>query len=176
MIRQVQAIVFEGKTDFRPDDHTKLSENAKPLLVSLGCMMGGVACPSFVLKRRDYLLDYTRRTIPDLSDAPLEPKSPLDPQALAIRMPVSAPTMEDLHRGRAFSFARFISKHFPRAQTISLSPANSNLLNLHYYHSEMQFSMTLVDIGSRLREIPREARCKFCLFCTPPNILNGLSQ
>ncbi|KAJ3011512.1 Phosphatidylinositol 4-kinase pik1alpha (PI4-kinase)(PtdIns-4-kinase) [Thoreauomyces humboldtii] len=94
------------------------------------------------------------------------------------RIPTGAPTPDELSRGGAFSFQRYVTKTARPTSTSALnadgppspaaptSPAPATLLTpdqrhletSHYFHSEIQFMMTLVDISDRLRSVPKEAR------------------
>ncbi|RKO85541.1 hypothetical protein BDK51DRAFT_27274 [Blyttiomyces helicus] len=133
------------------------------------------------------------------------PAGSLSPSATALnslkllaRIPTGSPSLEDLSRGSAFSFTRYVAKtstqfslHHPSASlsTSTLErgasdpldpggPASApesidpphrpksphpprsqrHLISSHYFHSELQFVMTLVEISDRLRSVPKEAR------------------
>jgi hypothetical protein len=110
---------------------------------------------------------------------------------LSAVFPTKSPTIEELHRGKAFSFSRFIEKatgssrhddvRRRRANTFAggsvhgeedgdevdsiterelvVSPERrGHLLKSHYFHSEIQFVMALVDISKRLCSVPKAAR------------------
>ncbi|KAJ3297944.1 Phosphatidylinositol 4-kinase pik1alpha (PI4-kinase)(PtdIns-4-kinase) [Borealophlyctis nickersoniae] len=103
---------------------------------------------------------------------------------LLARIPTGSPSLEDLSRGSAFSFTRYVAKTTdpsilsnPSAlastssldrrksqdsdsppPTIDLRSQQRHLLSSHYFHSELQFVMTLIDISDRLRTVPKEAR------------------
>ncbi|TPX56579.1 1-phosphatidylinositol 4-kinase [Powellomyces hirtus] len=92
------------------------------------------------------------------------------------RIPTGSPTPDELSRGGAFSFDRFVARTTDsfRAHTSSnptfrtgysgdssgagQTPDRKHLEKSHYFHSEMQFMMTLVEISDRLRMVPKEAR------------------
>ncbi|KAI9593126.1 kinase-like domain-containing protein [Syncephalis fuscata] len=113
--------------------------------------------------------------------------------------PTNSPTIEELHRGKAFSLSRFMEKaadsfrispstqarHRRRRRNTTASNSSNHgladdsssirelgdsgiadveperrerLLTSHYFHSEMQFVMALVDISKRLCSAARPAR------------------
>ncbi|KAJ3184727.1 Phosphatidylinositol 4-kinase pik1alpha (PI4-kinase)(PtdIns-4-kinase) [Geranomyces variabilis] len=89
------------------------------------------------------------------------------------RIPTGSPTPDELSGGGAFSFARYVAKtsEAERAHTFLSSPGldgkraashstpkPENLKRSHFFHAEMQFMKTLVDISDRLRAVPKEAR------------------
>ncbi|KAJ3159163.1 Phosphatidylinositol 4-kinase pik1alpha (PI4-kinase)(PtdIns-4-kinase) [Geranomyces michiganensis] len=92
--------------------------------------------------------------------------------SLLARIPTASPTPDELHEGGAFSFARYLAKtsESERAYTTRSAPGLSGkpdsarfipeqqLKKSHYFHSEMQFMMALVEISDRLRTVPKEAR------------------
>ena len=60
----------------------------------------------------------------------------------------------------------------PRATTPSTL---RRLVNPHYFFAEMQFILTLMDIGERLISVPRETRRAFCSPPPPrPNVFPTL--
>ncbi|KAI8827015.1 uncharacterized protein EV422DRAFT_582645 [Fimicolochytrium jonesii] len=112
---------------------------------------------------------------------------------LAARIPIGSPSPDELSRGGAFSFNRYVAKaidttksppktpvrHQPQQRSSSMSnvvdqsfysnlltrpsgsktsPNHPDLERSHYFHAEMQFMMTLVEISDRLRTVPKEAR------------------
>ncbi|TPX61590.1 1-phosphatidylinositol 4-kinase [Spizellomyces sp. 'palustris'] len=106
---------------------------------------------------------------------------------LLARIPTGSATPDELSRGGAFSFNRYVAKasgNFTHSMSLSTS-ASAECLNRHsstsranepslesldilsdqrhlktshYFHSELQFMMTLVEISDRLRTVPKEAR------------------
>ncbi|KAI9197389.1 uncharacterized protein BJ171DRAFT_477921 [Polychytrium aggregatum] len=96
------------------------------------------------------------------------------------RFPVTSPSLEDLHQGSAFSFDRYVEKtsqalgmqtprtnssaaslheHSPQLRPeVGAQHLTESLVHSHYFHSQLQFVMTLVDIGDRLRSVPKPAR------------------
>jgi phosphatidylinositol 4-kinase len=117
-----------------------------------------------------------------LKSAEVSTASP-QPQSLIKRFsnvfPTNSPTLEELHRGKAFSFGRFVEKASEIFQDApsgkktpvemlqqfveeqgeeGISERSKQLMNSHYFHSEMQFVLALVDISNRLCDVPRPAR------------------
>lgn len=102
------------------------------------------------------------------------------------RVPTASPSLDELSKGAAFSFKNFLEKtrrkrdeyngtseirldNSPVLSTASVSETNlshdispdhihDKLQRSHYFHSEMQFIMTLVDISERLVSVPKTAR------------------
>ncbi|KAJ2995077.1 Phosphatidylinositol 4-kinase pik1alpha (PI4-kinase)(PtdIns-4-kinase), partial [Globomyces sp. JEL0801] len=99
------------------------------------------------------------------------------------RIPQSSPTIEELAKGSAFSFKSFVRKtsrfheRSPSSASLVSNPTpfitaesegysksldipdeGHRLLNSHYFHSEIQFIMTLVDISERLVPFPKHSR------------------
>ncbi|KAI9100667.1 kinase-like domain-containing protein [Phlyctochytrium arcticum] len=104
---------------------------------------------------------------------------------LLARIPTGSATPDELSRGGAFSFNRYIAKtvtsfgptipqsmsfDFLDRRTSASTEKNSSsdsltleddknpLKTSHYFHAELQFMMTLVEISDRLRTVPKEAR------------------
>ncbi|KAJ1565351.1 Phosphatidylinositol 4-kinase pik1alpha (PI4-kinase)(PtdIns-4-kinase), partial [Nowakowskiella sp. JEL0078] len=91
----------------------------------------------------------------DLEHTPNKHVRALSNEELNARIP-SGPTLEDLHKGSAFSFSRYSQK---AKNTFDLNTTeDSHLVHSHYSHSELEFIMALVNIGDRLRSVPKEAR------------------
>ena len=102
--------------------------------------------------------------------------------ATPTKIPTRPLTLEELYGGRAFSFNKYIaskkttfyskSPSFVRSSSsLSTSPytngggqqvnwndLSQSLVNPHYFHSEVQFIMTLADIGDRLVGVPKAVR------------------
>jgi phosphatidylinositol 4-kinase len=95
------------------------------------------------------------------------------------RIPTSSPTIEELSKGSAFSFKSFLrklsikkpasqmdlkslaSKGQEKLKKIEIrrsSGSESNLVSTHYFHAEIQFIKSLVDISERLVTFPKFAR------------------
>ena len=95
--------------------------------------------------------------------------------------PTESPSLEELSKGSAFSYRAFIEKHqqslsveatdtgditdafeFPNGRDSIVSPskiASGHVAaTAHYFHSEMQFILTLIAISDRLRTVPKHAR------------------
>ena len=100
--------------------------------------------------------------------------------------PSSSPSLDELAEGDAFSLQTFMSKTSQRLSLMipqlekplerrrssggpeklwdrrrsSCDQVNHSqeLVSTHYFYSEMQFVMTLIDISDRLRNVPRQAR------------------
>lgn len=85
----------------------------------------------------------------------------------------NSPSLEDLRKGSAFSFNGYVAKAANAFGTSNLSDPSfsfsspvlhapdspvENLRSSHYVHSELQFIMALIDIGNRLRSVPKPAR------------------
>ncbi|KAJ3090212.1 Phosphatidylinositol 4-kinase pik1alpha (PI4-kinase)(PtdIns-4-kinase) [Quaeritorhiza haematococci] len=101
---------------------------------------------------------------------------------LLTRLPLTSPSLEDLHRGSAFSHNRHADRNLdnlgalavqpssPQSPVGSISPTSVHPLQRSsldaqrypegsfYFHSELQFVMALVEIGNRLRSVPKSAR------------------
>lgn len=106
--------------------------------------------------------------------------TPVNPSLKRISnvLPTNSPSLEELHRGKAFSFGRFVEKAaFPTfGHKVSSSQSSSldlerrdedytvgverkqHLMNSHYFHSEMQFVLSLMQISVRLCGVPKPAR------------------
>jgi hypothetical protein len=81
----------------------------------------------------------------------------------------NSPSLEDLRKGSAFSFNGYVAKaaNAFNSSTSAVASASytmqpdspvENLRSSHYVHSELQFIMALIDIGNRLRSVPKPAR------------------
>ena len=82
---------------------------------------------------------------------------------ISTRFPNYPPSLEELHRGKAFSLHRYLAKTRPSRPSSpngAASPAISDVSIGHYFHAEMQFVNGLIDISSRLSKIPKDARQK----------------
>ncbi|CAG8677607.1 1939_t:CDS:2, partial [Acaulospora colombiana] len=75
----------------------------------------------------------------------------------------TSPSLDDLHKGNAFSLERFMKKEKQQNMLLdeleeSCPDRQRRLLRGNYFHSEMQFLLALQDISTRLIIVPREAR------------------
>ncbi|KAJ3030486.1 Phosphatidylinositol 4-kinase pik1alpha (PI4-kinase)(PtdIns-4-kinase), partial [Rhizophlyctis rosea] len=124
----------------------------------------GAISPTRVGRR----LSYDSRTSPSKDPPPPTPKI-FHPALLATRIPTGSPSLEDLSRGHAFTFSHYVTKTHPLAslQKSSSTPvipssisasSHPHLRTSYYFHVQLQFVLTLIDIGDRLRSVPKEAR------------------
>ena len=90
------------------------------------------------------------------------------------RIPTNSPSLDELSKGSAFSFRNFLKKTgvianskirpekssptTPALETRFDASKHKPLERSHYFHAEIQFIMTLVDISERLVSMPKPAR------------------
>lgn len=87
------------------------------------------------------------------------------------RVPTESPSLDQLSSGDAFAFGSYLKKinsdseldRHSNATSVELlnqdtTENHSQLLRSHYFYSEIQFIMTLVDISDRLISVPKAAR------------------
>ncbi|KAK9717510.1 Phosphatidylinositol 4-kinase pik1alpha (PI4-kinase)(PtdIns-4-kinase) [Basidiobolus ranarum] len=229
MHSQVQNIIFKESCDDGneiPKRKVKVRENPFPALVGMSALLAGIVSPAFAISAGQMAIDQGRRApfyppvkqVEDTNkadtngsevqekdinaesqDTPNQNTS-LNLSPGSSRIPTSSPTLEDLHKGRAFSFGHYIKstagrRSFERISTLNLSPSRSfdrretesyseatspvpesdsdfeydlflgsepsrrkQLIDGHYFHSEMSFVIALVDISNRLCMLPKKAR------------------
>ncbi|RKP23463.1 hypothetical protein SYNPS1DRAFT_30789, partial [Syncephalis pseudoplumigaleata] len=182
----------------------RVRENIAPACIGIGCVMAAVAAPLMlapaghmaVVQGRKQAADHVEATEHEASPrASVSDRESIVSQRFLKRLsgvfPTNSPTIEELHRGKAFSLSRFMEKaadsfrihaYHPhqrrrRRNTPTADDASSirgdigaggiadveperreRLLASHYFHSEMQFVMALVDISKRLCSAARPAR------------------
>ncbi|KAK9702305.1 Phosphatidylinositol 4-kinase pik1alpha (PI4-kinase)(PtdIns-4-kinase), variant 2 [Basidiobolus ranarum] len=229
MHNQVQNIIFKETCDEHNEilkKQPKVRENVFPALVGMSALLAGIANSTLALNTGQMAIEQGRRapfyqpvnqdnTTEKTTEGTLITKDkelstePLDIQSSSAsyrgskassRIPTSSPTLEDLYKGRAFSFGHYIkstaarrsyeristlnlssSKSLDRRETESYSEATSpapdsdsdfeydlflnskpskrkQLIDGHYFHSEMSFVIALVDISNRLCMLPKKAR------------------
>ncbi|ORY07447.1 kinase-like protein [Basidiobolus meristosporus CBS 931.73] len=227
MHSQVQNIIFtEGCDDSTelPKRKAKVRENPFPALVGMSALLAGIVSPAFALGAGQMAIEQGRRApfyppVKQVDDKANVNSLATDEKGSASeslgaenlgasfnlssgssRIPTSSPTLEDLHKGRAFSFGHYIKstagrRSFERISTLNLSPSRSfdrretesyseatspvpdtdsdfeydlflgtepsrrkQLIEGHYFHSEMSFVIALVDISNRLCMLPKKAR------------------
>ncbi|KAI8910804.1 kinase-like domain-containing protein [Gorgonomyces haynaldii] len=141
-----------------------LTRNTKPLIMTQGLQERYLGYP--VIDS----VQHNESTKPPLLDS--------FGSRLSITRPAQSPSLDELANGNAFSFKTFMQKtsqRVSRSPTQERSPSltekmrrhsfeppvlvkDAKLLTSHYFFSEMQFIMTLVDISDRLRQVPKPIR------------------
>lgn len=162
-----------------------------PGIVGLGAMLAAVCCPQIALAMRQLILMQARKS--ELFNGHNQPHNvhALGASMSALPSPtcsdysannvssseLSGPTLEDLSRGKAFSFKRYISKTArgllipskpPTSPTISNIDEGQNTLPSAtlfpiiplYYKSEMQFVTSLIAVSERLATLNRSGCLK----------------
>ncbi len=161
-----------------------------PGIVGLGAVLASFCCPQFVQAMRPLILMQGRKAEGNnpsigkyLGAAMSPPSSPAlsDYSAKNVSSSeLSGPTLEDLSRGKAFSFKRYISKtakgllvpskspagtisndpvYYNRSQAAAPSIALFPPIPL-YYQSEMQFVTSLIAVSERLATLNRSSCLK----------------
>ncbi|RKP09988.1 kinase-like domain-containing protein, partial [Thamnocephalis sphaerospora] len=188
MFNRVRDILFADEQALEEIQRrrNRVRENTFPAMIGISCVMAAVAAPR-MLEPAGQMAVVQGRKIRSYRD-------PAKAEAAA----AAAAAAAKLHRGKAFSFSRFIEKATNSLrpeqgrrrqrrdtngsilgaasgsggadETASLSGLGDSgiadveperrgrLLTSHYFHSEMQFVMALVDISKRLCNVPRSAR------------------
>ncbi|KAI8998239.1 kinase-like domain-containing protein [Gaertneriomyces semiglobifer] len=185
----------------------KLRENVKPAVVGIGAVLAAGVCPAVVDNAGGMIISQGRRWKSiqrevDGLEPPLTPTSAgtglrrsesmrdrrrhsADGARLVARIPTGSASPDELSRGGAFSFRRYVAKttvnhrfslsrgslsassdSLPARLSSSSNDASidglhehqAHLRSSHYFHAELQFMMTLVEISDRLRTVPKDAR------------------
>jgi hypothetical protein len=153
------------KKEFQAQKMAELKKKyqVQPAIMGIGLMLAGMICTPVNTHMGKVLRGEIMRAN---SMVESEPESPIkEPMNFPTELPVSevkyqkrsqsvtslaenAPSLIELHKGSAFQFKRSMD---------SMDYADMDS-DVYYYQSMMQFYVALVDIGDRLRTLPKPAR------------------
>lgn len=185
VFHKTQEILFEeGMDKPKKGQQRKVYERVEPAMVALGAILGAVAAPTLLYPSANWAISQGVRERHYMEEIDPE-EMQLDEEELALAnssvfvntalkrissaIPTNSPTLEELHRGKAFSFGRFVEKTSSATANTEhdyeASVVPRKLASSHYFHSEIQFLLALVDISSRLVDVPKPARQALVILC-----------
>lgn len=148
----------------------RISPNGISCIVGMGCILASISTPKLIEKSSELVVmvgktkNELRTVAKAISKNNTSQSSSLDQSSSnTMKGQTKSPSLEELRQGRAFSFKQFVAKAKKELNLDSNAKVikeDSALVRTHYFHAEMQFVMTLVDISTRLCMVPKQARQK----------------
>jgi hypothetical protein len=152
------------KKEFHGQKLTEMKKKyqIQPAMVGIGLMLAGMLCPPVnthmgkvlrgeIMRASSMVESEPGSAIKEPMDFPELPVTELKDQKRSqsvTSLPENAPSLIELHKGSAFQFKRSMD-------SMDYEDMDSDV---YYFQSMMQFYMALVDIGDRLRTLPKPAR------------------
>ena len=165
-LRQAFMEASSSQTNLFPASGEKLVPQIAACFVGLGVAVGSIASPvSFARTQRLVLARATQKAEKIVYNDHKSPSS-IDLRLLKSKVEQKdslPPSLEEYHRGRAFSFKKMLQKAKKELHMENKKPEiirKESLVSGHYFHAEMQFVNALIEISKRLCLVPKPARQK----------------